>query len=53
MEDSTESEVPLTPLAHLYRWEGEDFGQNIWDCEHPRETHWEPREHIGSLMGSH
>ncbi len=19
------------PLAHLYRWEGEDFGQNIWD----------------------
>jgi len=21
----------LPPLAHLYRWEGEDFGQNIWD----------------------
>jgi hypothetical protein len=23
-------EVPL-PLAQLNRWEGEDFGQNIWD----------------------
>jgi hypothetical protein len=19
------------PLAHLYRWKREDFGQNIWD----------------------
>jgi hypothetical protein len=21
--------VPPLPLAHLYKWEGEDFGQNI------------------------
>jgi hypothetical protein len=25
-----EDEVPA-PLAHQYRWEREDFGQNIWD----------------------
>jgi hypothetical protein len=30
IEDSMKDEVP-SPLAHLYRWEGEDFGQNIWD----------------------
>jgi hypothetical protein len=21
----------LPPLAHLYKWEEDDFGQNIWD----------------------
>ncbi len=40
-------------MAHLYRWEREDFGQNTWDWERPWGTHWEPREHIGNLMGIH
>jgi hypothetical protein len=29
IEDSMERSA--VPLAHLYRFEGEDFGQNIWD----------------------
>jgi len=49
--------VPL-PLAHLYRWEG---GRTLgiaysikarcyW--EHPWETHWELRGHIGNPLGT-
>ncbi len=39
------------PLAHLYRWEGEDFGQNIWDwSEVLLGTYWELREHTKNLM---
>jgi hypothetical protein len=36
-----------------------DFLTNVWQVmypqywEHPWGTHWEPREHIGSLMGTH
>jgi hypothetical protein len=49
--------VPLA-LAQLYRWEGEDFGQNIWikvRCywKHPWGSDWELREQSGNLMGTH
>ncbi len=44
------------PLAQVYRWEGEDFGKTYgikarcyW--EHPWETHWELRKHIGNPLG--
>jgi ABC-type transporter lipoprotein component MlaA len=49
-------------LAHLYRQKGEDFGQTLGKTyginarcywEHPWGTHWEPREDIGNLMGTH
>ncbi len=37
--------IPMSFLAHLYMWKGENFGQRIWDkvrCywEHPMKTHW-------------
>ncbi len=44
------------PLAHLYRWEGADFGQNIYAIkvrcywEHLWGTYWEP---IGNLKGTY
>jgi hypothetical protein len=44
-----------SPLAHLYRWKGENFGQKIWDkvrryWEHPWKTHWELGEHHGNNL---
>jgi hypothetical protein len=42
------------PLAQLYSCEREDFGQNIWDYNEVLfGTHWEPREHIENLLGTH
>jgi hypothetical protein len=31
IEDSMEWWSASPPLAHLYRWERQDFGQNVWD----------------------
>jgi len=45
---------PSKPLAHIYKREGEDFGQNIGDnarCywEHPWGTYWEPIGNEGKM----
>jgi hypothetical protein len=45
IEDSKDG-VPL-PLAHLYRWEGEDFGQNIYGIK--VRCYW---EHPGNPLGT-
>jgi hypothetical protein len=66
-EDSTlgQSFSP-PPLAHLYRLEEEDFGQNIWDwsevllgtplVEHignlENISYWETKKHIENLLGT-
>jgi hypothetical protein len=47
----------VSPLAHLSRSEGENFGQRIWDkvrCywEHPWGTHWEQKKHITEHIGN-
>jgi len=42
------------PLWPTYIGEkGRTLGKTYKDWEHPWGTHWEPREHIGNLMGTH
>jgi hypothetical protein len=50
-----------SPWAHLYRWQGENFGQSIWDKSEVLlgtplgniiDTHWELGNIMGNMMGT-
>jgi hypothetical protein len=51
IENYMERMVP-PPLAHLYRWKAEDFGQNIWVGLKWGAMGNSLGEHIGNLMGT-